>query len=97
VILLVVQVALVARAQVLVVQAARQGARAVAVGDDVGVAYETPGLDRSRMTLTVAGGGSPGDLATVLVRYRAPTEVALVGRLLGDVTVQAEVAMRVEG
>jgi len=97
VILLVVQVALVARAQVLVVQAARQGARAVAVGDDVGIAYDTPGLERTQMSVALSGGGSPGSLATVTVRYRAPTEVALVGGLLGDVTVKAEVTMRVEG
>jgi hypothetical protein len=36
-------------------------------------------------------------MVTVTVRYRSPTEVPLVGGLLGDPTVQASVTMRVEG
>ncbi|HEX2574890.1 MAG TPA: TadE/TadG family type IV pilus assembly protein [Aquihabitans sp.] len=98
--LLVVQVALVARSQLLVVHAAREGARAAAVDPAPGVADRaaraTPGLRpgsvRTGSTLTGADGG----LVEVTVRYRAPTDVPLVGRLLGEPELRATVAMRVE-
>jgi hypothetical protein len=96
--LLVVQVALVARAQVLVVHAARAGARAAAVGDSPGGAVAaTPGLDGSRTQVEVLGGGAPGAMVTVTVRYRSATTVPLVGGLLRDPVLVASVAMRVEG
>lgn len=96
--LLVIQVALVARSQVLVVNAARAGARAASVGEDPsGAAASTPGLDGGRLAVATSGGGGPGSLVTVRVRYRSPTDVPLVGRLLGDPTVEASVTMRVEG
>jgi len=98
--LLVVQVGLVARAQVLVVDAAREGARAAAVDGATaatGAAATTPGLRAGR--IDVAAGNEPGrsgDLVRVVVRYRAPTDVPLVGALLGEPTLRAEVVMRVE-
>ena len=96
--LLVVQMALIARAQILVVDAARSGARAAAVGESPeGPAAETPGLDPGRVAVSTSGGGSPGSMVRVTVRYRAPTDVPLVGGLLGEPTVEASVAMRVEG
>ena len=96
--LLVVQVALVARAQVLVVHAAREGARAASVGEPAApAARATPGLDPGRLAVHQGGGGAAGALVTVSVAYRAATEVPLVGGLLGDVTVRATVTMRVEG
>lgn len=96
--LLVIQVALVARSQVLVVNAARAGARAASVGESASsAAADSPGLDGGRITVGVAGGGGPGSMVTVTVRYSAPTDVPLVGRLLGEPTVQASVTMRVEG
>lgn len=111
--LLVVQVGLVARSQVLVVHAAREGARAAALGGSSSAvraaAASSPGLDVRRMRVDVevdvdvgvgvgvAGGGiSGGALARVEVRYRAPTDVPLVGPLLGEPELTAEVAMRVE-
>jgi Flp pilus assembly protein TadG len=95
--LLVIQVALVARAQVLVVQAAREGARASSVGESPEVARHTPGLDPTRVEVSQVGGTVPGSVVTVRVAYRAATDVPLVGGLLGDVTVRAAVTMRVEG
>ena len=105
--LLVVQVGLVARSQVLVVHAAREGARAAAVGGSSSTvraaAASSPGLDARHMRVDVdvdvgvAGGGiAGGALARVEVRYRAPTDVPLVGALLGEPELTAEVAMRVE-
>lgn len=96
--LLVVQVGLVVRAQILVVHAAREGARAAAVGSAPGpAAATTPGLDPARLSVSAAGGGGPGSTVTVTVRYRAETSVPLVGGLLGDPDLQASVSMRVEG
>jgi hypothetical protein len=87
--LLVVQVALVARAQVLVVHAAREGARAASVGEPAAAAARaTPGLEPGRLAVHQGGGGTAGALVTVSVAYRAATEVPLVGGLLGDVTVR---------
>lgn len=98
--LLVIQVALVARAQVLVVHAAREGARAAAVGaggDDARRAVQaTPGLRPARTRVQVDGAGRPGESVRVTVSYRAPTDVPLVGLLLGDPTLLAEVTMRNE-
>ena len=96
--LLVVQVALIARAQVLVVHAAREGARAASVGEPAAAAARaTPGLEPGRLAVHQGGGGTAGALVTVSVAYRAATEVPLVGGLLGDVTVRADITMRVEG
>lgn len=98
--LLVVQVALVARAQVLVVDAAREGARAAAVdGPDAaaGAASTTPGLVADRLAVSAERDSArSGDLVRVVVRYRAPTDVPLVGALVGEPTLHAEVVMRSE-
>ncbi|MBX3314462.1 MAG: pilus assembly protein [Actinobacteria bacterium] len=98
--LLVVQVALVGLAHVLVTQAARNAARAVAVDPSPGAARAaatgTAGLQVDRIDVVVGTRGPPGSLVPVTVRYRVPTDVALVGRLVGDVTVSATVAVQVE-
>ncbi|MDQ2826983.1 MAG: pilus assembly protein [Actinomycetota bacterium] len=94
--LLVVQLALVVRAQILVVNAAREGARAAAVHTSAdGAARNTPGLRSDRVTVS-SSGGSPGQTVLVTVRYRVPTDVALIGPLLGDPELHATVAMRIE-
>ena len=99
--LLVIQVALVGRAQVLVTNAAREGARAAAVDPDPGAARAAastaPGLDPSRVSVEVSPRGDIGSNVTVTVSYRMPTEVALVGPLVGEPTLEATVTMRVEG
>ena len=99
--LLVVQVGLIARAQVLVVHAAREGARAAAVEGSqhaaASASRSAPGLRSSRVAVEAAIDASPGGLARVEVTYRAPTDVPLVGVLLGDPVLRAEVTMLVEG
>ncbi|HWJ62589.1 MAG TPA: TadE/TadG family type IV pilus assembly protein [Acidimicrobiales bacterium] len=98
--LLVIQVGLVARAQVLVVNAAREGARAAAVdgtGAARAAAARSPGIRDDRLAVTAGTeAGATGDLVRVAVRYRVPTDVAIVGPLVGDPTLTAEVAMRAE-
>jgi Flp pilus assembly protein TadG len=95
--LAVVQVTLVARDQIAVIHAAREGARAAALSgarpsDGVAAAREATALEPSRLSVQVSGGSD----VRVTVAYRAPTDVALVGRLLGDVTVRATTVMRAE-
>jgi len=94
--LLCIQVALVAQAQVLVVDAAREGARAEAVraGAAAEAALATPGLDQDRMSVSAVGGGA--GTVRVIVRYRARTDVPLVGPLLGEPVLTSTVVMRSE-
>ena len=98
--LLVVQVALVARAQILVVHAAREAARAAAVHPHPGAAARaarsSPGLRPGDVRVVSSPRGPSGSIIRVTVRYRARTDVPLVGLLVGDVDVEATVAMRVE-
>ena len=98
--LIVVQAGLVAKDLVLVHHAAREGARAVAVDPTpaaarAGVAGGAR-LDQGRLGVSLSGGTTEGDLATVTVTYESPTNVPLVGALVGDVTLTADVTMRVE-
>jgi Flp pilus assembly protein TadG len=98
VILAVVQVVLIARDQLAVIHAAREGARAAAVAADppaeaTSAARAAAGLDGDRLTIDTT---ETGGQVKVVVHYRAPTDVALVGDLLGDVTVTGEATMRVE-
>jgi hypothetical protein len=98
--LVVVQVALVARMQLLVTHAAREGARAAALDPTVTAARDAvvagAPLDPAHLDVTIAGGRAPGDRVTVQVRYRAPTDVPVVGPLVPDVVVTATATMRVE-
>jgi Flp pilus assembly protein TadG len=95
--LAVVQVALVARTHVLVSAAARDAARAAAVDGDADgarqAALDGSGLDPARLDVEVV---FDAQLVRATVTYRDPTAVPLVGRLVGDVTVSASVAMRRE-
>jgi Flp pilus assembly protein TadG len=98
VLLAAVQVLLVGRDQLAVVHAAREGARAAAVAADVSsegarAARASSGLDGDRLTVSVRDGG---DRVTVVVRYRAPPDVPLVGALIGDVVVTGTATMRAE-
>src|SRR3954470_19818831 len=94
----VVQVLIVGRDQIAVVHAAREGARAAAVaadptGDGTRAARAAAGLDPGRLNVAV---GSDGERVTVVVRYDVPTDVPLVGALVGDVTVTGRATMQVE-
>jgi hypothetical protein len=90
------QVALVARDQVLVAHAARDAAREAAVTADPravhAAAHETlPGAD-----VRVVRRGRPGERAVVEVRYVSRTDLPLVGALLPDLTLRGRAVMRVE-
>jgi Flp pilus assembly protein TadG len=93
-----VQVLVVARDQLAVVHAAREGARAAAVaadaaGEGAAAARRAAGLDDGRLSVAVS---SSADEVTVVVRYRVPTDVPLVGALVGDVEVTGRATMRAE-
>ena len=95
------QIGLVARDQVLLWHAAREGARAAAVEPSIAVARRaatgaTPGLRAPQLTVSLTGGTSPGDTVTTTLTYRSATDVPLVGALVDDVTMTASVSMRVE-
>ena len=98
--LAVVQVGLIVRAQVLVTHAAREAARAAAVDPDPAAAGEAAGaatsLDPGRLQVDVGGRDGRGSQVHVRVRYRAATDVPIVGALVGDVVIAAEATMRVE-
>jgi Flp pilus assembly protein TadG len=95
--LAVVQVGVVVRDQVAVVHAAREGARAAAVtgasaGDAAAAAQGAVRLAAGRLSVDALR----GDVVRVTVSYRAATDVPLVGRLVGDVTLRATAVMRAE-
>ncbi len=98
--LIVVQAALVANARLLVSHAAREGARAAAVDPSQATAASAArgslGVPGDRLAISMSGGSSEGELITVTVVYSVPTNVPLVGQLIGDVEVEASVTMRVE-
>jgi hypothetical protein len=94
------QVALVVRDQVLVVHAAREGARAAAVSDGPeaprAAALAGGGLAADRVEVEASGRAGPGSRVRVLVRYDSPTDLPLVGPLVGDVGLSGSTTMRVE-
>ncbi len=89
-----VQVAVVARAEVLTVHGAREGARAAAVGasDDAvrAAVVDRTGFDDGRLTVRVV---PAGDVVTVEVRYHQPTDLAVIGTFVGDVEHTASVTL----
>jgi len=97
--LAVVQAAVIAQRQVLVVHAAREAARSAAVDDDDPVGAATRGAQRAgglesprlRVTTRVRD-----DSVEVTVHYTDPTDVVIVGALLPDVTLVASATMRRE-
>jgi Flp pilus assembly protein TadG len=95
--LAVVQVGLVVRDQVLTVHAAREAARAAAVDPRAaaarGAALAGSGLDGHRLTVDL---DKSGDQVGVVITYRAPTSLPLIGALLPDLTLRAKAAMRAE-
>ena len=98
--LLLVQVGLVVRDELLVVHAAREGARAAAVGLDdakVRAAVAAAGPLRSgNLRVEVARRSADGGQVVVTVRYRSVTDLPLVGALVPDVVLRAQVQMREE-
>ncbi len=88
------QVGLVARDQVLLVQVTREAARAAAVTP--GASAPSPaagGLDPARLEVEVR---SDGAMVHAQGRYRSAVVVPLLADALGDVVLQAAVSMRAE-
>ena len=99
--LLAVQLALVARDQLLVVHAARAAAREAAVDPGRRVAEaaavrSAPSLKGARLSTETSHEGGPPAMVIVSVTYRARTDVLIVGRLLPDLQLEAKAAMRDE-
>lgn len=95
------QIALVVRDQVLVIHAAREGGRAAAVDPDADAArraaLSSGTLVPEHLDVEVAGRAGPGSRVGVTVRYRSPTDLPLIGPLVGDVALSGSASMRVEG
>ena len=84
--LAVVQVGLVARDRVALTHIAREAARAAVIDPSVAnvraAAARASSLETGRLRVSVRD----GDDVTVTVTYRSPTDVPLIGALVGDVT-----------
>lgn len=98
--LIVLQAGMVAKDVLLVNHAAREAARAAAVEPTTEVAAHAAlagaSLQSERLDVSLTGGTSTGDAATATITYQSPTNVPIVGWLVGDVELQASVTMRVE-
>lgn len=97
-VLLVLQLALVGRDQLLVSHAGREAARAAAVDPGAGPARRgaldaTTGLDPARLDVDTH---RRGDRIEVELTYRARTALPLVGPLVPDPVLRSSVTMRVE-
>lgn len=96
-VLAVVQVGVVVHERVMLTHAAREGARVAAVGgSDAEVRAATvraSGLDPDRLRVVVARRHGRVEVA---ISYSAVTDVALVGRLVGDPRLDARAVMRRE-
>lgn len=93
-VLVVVQVGLVVRDQVLLVHAAREAARVAAIDGDVPGAAEAgrsaTGLDRARLDVGIEAGAG---LVTARLRYRSSIVVPLVRLARDEVGLTASVTM----
>lgn len=93
-----IQVGLLVRVRVMVTHAAREAAREAAVGgddDDVRrAAAAAADLDPQRIGVGVS---RAGERVTVNIRYDDPTDVPIVGALLGEARFEARATMRLEG
>lgn len=98
-VLLVLQLALVGRDAVLVTHAAREAARAAAVEPSgpaarAGALASTTALDPHRLDVRLRRGGGR---VTAEIRYRSITGLPMVGSLVPDPDLRAEVTMLEEG
>ena len=91
--LAIVQFALVARDELLVVHAAREAARAASVGAS-GAGAAARVLPGARVSID--GGVHVGDTVVATVGYRAVTDLPLVGPLIPDPWLHATITMRAE-
>lgn len=100
-VLALLQVALVARDAVALAHATRAAARAAVVDPTetavTSAAVGSVHLDARRLAVDVTGPAGPHRTVKVTVRYRSPTAVPIVGRLLGDVALADELIAMAEG
>lgn len=89
----VVQVLAVAADQVAVELAAREGARAAAVAADPGAAAVAAARAAVALDPLDVRASTDASHVTVTATFTSPTDVPLIGRLIGDVDVQASVTM----
>lgn len=95
------QFGLVLSQKITVTHAAREAARAVAVHNDPAIARQAAlasgSLAKDRLQVSVAGDAKPGQLVTVKLSYDFPTDIPLVGAMIGDINLSSSVSMRAEG
>jgi Flp pilus assembly protein TadG len=98
--LVLLQVGLVVRDQVLVTHAAREAAREAAVRPGEGpareAALESARFDEDELEVDLSSRGHPGTRVRATVTYESPTDVPLVGALIGSVHLEATATMRIE-
>ncbi len=92
-----IQVGAVGRDAVRVGHAPRAASRAASIGESDGeirrVALASSGLSAGRLTITTA---RAADAVAVTVVYRSPTDVALIGGLVGDVELREQLVLALE-
>jgi Flp pilus assembly protein TadG len=91
-----VQVAVIARDQLLVVHAARAASREASVGSSDARVRAAATTVLHGATVAVGPRGAVGASTTVTVRYRERTKVPLIGEFIADRTLSASSTMRVE-
>jgi hypothetical protein len=90
------QTALIARDEVLVVHAARAAVREASVDAGMGRVRAVVRHTLPTAQVTVRRGEAVGDRVDVQVRYVSRTRVPLVGPLLPDLTLHSSAVMRIE-
>lgn len=94
------QVGVVARQQIELTHAARAAARVAIVDPSAAsvrsAALEASSLDGSRVEIRLSGDSSPGGLMEVTASYVSPTDLPLIGRFIGDITLSESLSVRVE-
>jgi hypothetical protein len=93
---LVFQIALVARDEVLVVHAARDAAREAAVTRDAARVATATRRTLPDATVRVVRRGRVGEPVEVAITYVSRTDLPLIGTLLPDLTLHGRSVMRVE-
>lgn len=87
------QVAVIAAEQLAVLHAARDAARAASVDADAAGAAHRAAHEATALRPLAVSTSVAGDLVTVTVSHRAATDLPLVGPLLPDVVLSADVSM----
>jgi hypothetical protein len=93
---LVFQIALVARDEILVVHAARDAAREATVSGDPARVVAAARRDLPGASVRIVRRGRAGEPVQVAITYVSRTDLPLVGALLPDVTLHGDSVMRVE-